>query len=314
MRIDFVNELARRSAIERRDLLEKDVILHQTLADLSKDDFFSTNFLFKGGTCLIKGYFGYLRFSEDIDFTWKNQKKLSGKSQNEVRRTLSGTIDRVGKTFEKISKARGFEFKCRKDDRKYVELGGSNKFCTFKVWYDSAVLGRKSFFKVQFNFVENLCFRPKAGRLKSLPVNDDSELGGLFPEYREYSKPVKFEVYDVREILSEKVRAILTRRGTKARDFLDVYLIDREYKIKPASVEKCAVKKVEMALGMYGRYRAHFTEKAERLESADLFEWGAERDLLISEIDEKEFYSFLSGFQRFLEKVAKTILQGTTFN
>jgi predicted nucleotidyltransferase component of viral defense system len=314
MRIDFVNELARRSAIERRDLLEKDIVLHQTLTDLSKDDFFSTNFLFKGGTCLIKGYIGYLRFSEDIDFTWKNQKRFSGKSQNEVRRMLSGTIDRIGKTFEKISKARGFEFKCRKDDRKYVELGGSNKFCTFKVWYDSAVLGRKSFFKVQFNFTESLCFRPKAGRLKSLPVKDALELSDLFPEYREYSKPVKFQVYDVREILSEKVRAILTRRGTKARDFLDVYLVNREYKIKPASIEKCAVKKVEMTLRMYERYRAHFTEKAKRLESADLFEWGSERDLLISEIDKKEFYSFLREFQRFLEKVAKAISQGTTFN
>lgn len=307
MRIDFVNELARRSAIERRDLLEKDVILHQMLTDLSKDDFFSANFLFKGGTCLIKGYFGYLRFSEDIDFTWKNQKTFSGKSQNEIRRKLSGTIDRVGKTLERISKARGFEFKCKKDDRNYVELGGSDKFCTFKVWYDSDVLGRRSFFKVQFNFVENLCFRPKAGKLKSLPVKDDAELSDLFPEYREYSKPVKFEVYDIREILSEKVRAILTRRGIKARDFLDVYLINREYKIKPVSVEECTIKKVEMALQMYDKYRTHFKEKAERLESADLFEWGEERDLLISEIDEQEFYSFLAGFQGFLKKVTETI-------
>lgn len=314
MRIDFVNELARRSAIERRDLLEKDVILHQALTDLSKDGFFSANFLFKGGTCLIKGYFGYLRFSEDIDFTWKNQKTFSGKSQNEIRRKLSGTIDRVGKTFERISKARGFEFKCRKDDRKYVELGGSNKFCTFKVWYDSDVLGRKNFFKAQFNFVENLCFRPKVWKLKSLPVKDDAKLSDLFPEYREYSKPVKFEIYDIREILSEKVRAILTRRGTKARDFLDVYLINREYKIKPASVEKCAIEKVEMALKMYDRYRTHFTEKAKRLQSADLFEWGEERDLLISGISEREFYSFLAGFQKSLKRVAKAIAQGTTFN
>jgi predicted nucleotidyltransferase component of viral defense system len=145
VRVDFVNELTRRAAIERRDLVEKDVVLHQILTDLSKDGFFSKNFLFKGGTCLIKCYLGYLRFSEDIDFTWKNQKTYEGMSQSEVRRHLSGVIDEVGKTFEKISKAREFDFKCEKDNRNYVELGGSNKFCTFKVWYDSVVLGRKGF-------------------------------------------------------------------------------------------------------------------------------------------------------------------------
>ncbi len=305
MNTDLVNGLAQRAEIGRRDLVEKDLILHQTLTDLSKDDFFSKNFLFKGGTCLIKCYFGYLRFSEDVDFTWKNQKTYSRMSQNEIRRRLSSTIDKVGKTFERISKARGFDFRCKKDDRKYVELGGSNKFCTFKVWYDSTVLGRKSFFKVQLNFVENLCFGPKAGRLKSLPVKNDSELSTLYPEYREYRKPIRFWVYDVREILSEKVRAILTRRGTKARDFLDVYLISREFEIKPDEVEECIIQKIKSALLMYARYRTNFKAKAKQLESGSLFEWGAERDLLISDIDEQDFYSFLNGFQSFLRNVIK---------
>lgn len=69
MRADFVNEVARILDIKRKDLIEKGLILHQILTDLSKDEFFAPNFLFKGGTCLIKSYFGYLRFSEDIDFT-----------------------------------------------------------------------------------------------------------------------------------------------------------------------------------------------------------------------------------------------------
>ena len=67
MRIDFVNGLAQKLSIQRRDLIEKDVILHQVLSDLSKDGFFSKSFAFKGGTCLIKCYYGYLRLSEDID-------------------------------------------------------------------------------------------------------------------------------------------------------------------------------------------------------------------------------------------------------
>ena len=39
MRADFVNEVARVLRISRRDLIEKDLILHQILAGLSQDNF-----------------------------------------------------------------------------------------------------------------------------------------------------------------------------------------------------------------------------------------------------------------------------------
>jgi len=80
MRKDFVNEVSRVQQIKRTDLLEKDLILHQILLDLSKNRFFSKNFVFKGGTCLIKCYLGYFRFSEDVDFTWENQKVVESNS------------------------------------------------------------------------------------------------------------------------------------------------------------------------------------------------------------------------------------------
>jgi predicted nucleotidyltransferase component of viral defense system len=48
MRKDFVNQVARIHKIERTDLIEKDLILHQILLDLSKNGFFPENFIFKG--------------------------------------------------------------------------------------------------------------------------------------------------------------------------------------------------------------------------------------------------------------------------
>ena len=56
MRKDFVNEVAKQNRIDRTDLVEKDLILHQILTDLSQNEFFSTHFIFKGGTCLMKCY------------------------------------------------------------------------------------------------------------------------------------------------------------------------------------------------------------------------------------------------------------------
>jgi len=307
MRKDFANAVAGKLNIERNDLVEKDIILHQLLLDLSKDRFFSRNFSFKGGTCLIKCYFGYKRFSEDIDFTWKDQRAFEGKARNRIRRYLSDTIDTTGGVFERIAKQRGFEFKCRKNDRNFVELGGSNKSCTFKLWYESEILGRRSFIKVQINFVEELCSRLRMGIAKSLLTKEDPQLRALFPEYREYSSQVSLSVYDVREILSEKVRALLTRRGTKARDFVDVYLISKEYGFRPGDVEKCIVKKVKFATELYARFRANLEGKLKLLKAGRVFEWGEERDLLLEKIDEDDFYSFLRGFEAFLGKLVSKL-------
>lgn len=152
-----------------------------------------------------------------------------------------------------------------------------------------------------------MCFRTRFGRLKSLAERQDSELKSLYPEYIEYAKTIRFNVYDIREILSEKVRAVLTRRGTKARDFVDVYLIWKIYGIEPKNVEKCIAKKIKLALKLYARFNVQFQEKAKLVGSGRTFDWGTERDLLISEIDERDFYSFMARFQEFLQETVKTV-------
>ncbi len=160
MRLPFINEVSKRTGVKRIDLIEKDILLHELLVDLSQSPF-ADKLLFKGGTCLIKGYIGYFRFSEDIDFTWLDQSVFEGLSQKQLRSHLSGRIDDVGKLFEEISARRGLDFRCVKSDRNYVELGGSNKICTFKLWYESETLRRRSFIKVQVNFVRSCCTRPR---------------------------------------------------------------------------------------------------------------------------------------------------------
>jgi predicted nucleotidyltransferase component of viral defense system len=302
MRKDFVNEVARRQKVKRADLIEKDLILHQVLLDLSKNKFFRDNFAFKGGTCLAKCYLDYFRFSEDIDFTWKNQKVFDNKSQNELRRYLSTVIDTTGKIFEEISKMRGLDFKCLKADRNYVEFTGSDKICTFKMWYLSEVLDRKSFLKVQMNFVEKPYYPLKNAKLRGLISEDNNELVLLFPDFKEYTEKIDFNVYDPKEILSEKIRAILTRQGTKARDFLDVYLINREFGISLEEVFDCVIEKTSFTLNLYARYRKNLEEKKLTIMSTP-FNWGEEKGLLLKEIDEKAFYKFVEKLRAYLKKI-----------
>ncbi len=306
MRKDFVNEVARMQNVKRADLIERDLILHQMLFDLSKNKLFHDNFAFKGGTCLAKCYLDYFRFSEDIDFTWKDQSVFEGKSQKEVRRYLSAVIDNIGEIFEDIAKARGLEFRCLKEERNYVELTGGDKTCTFKVWYQSEVLGRKSFMKVQMNFVEKLCYPFKSVDLKSLISADRKELVMLYPEYQEYTQRIRFDAYDCHEILAEKIRAILTRQGTKARDFLDVYLIEKEFNISVEDVFSCALEKTKFTLNLYARYRENLKNKRSTVLSTP-FSWGEEKGLLLKEIDEKDFYKFIEKLRVFLKKVIESL-------
>lgn len=48
-----------------------------------------------------------------------------------------------------------------------------------------------------------------------------------FREFLEEYREFEVLAYDLREILCEKVRAILTRRVQKLRDFYDLYMLDR---------------------------------------------------------------------------------------
>ena len=307
MNLRFVNEVSAKIKTSRSDMIEKDILLHQILTDLSKDKFFSRNFLFKGGTCLIKHHLGYLRFSEDIDFTWKNQSRFEGKSVKAIRRDLSTVISDIGKIFESIAEKRGLDFKCKKNDIHFVLLGGSNRMCTFNVWYDSVVLKKKTFIKVQINFVEDICTKPEKVQLGSALKAKDEKLSALFPESDEYLKTIPFYVYGAKEILSEKVRALLTRKGIKARDFLDIYFIQKNLGIMVVDVEKYVIRKTKHTLSLYTKYQTNMKAKIKLLEENKIFEWGTEKDLLISKIDEKDFDIFIREFTEYLKKLVKKI-------
>lgn len=304
MRRDFIDEVSRVLKIGRKDLIEKDIILHEILTLLSKDRFFAGSYLFKGGTCLIKHYLGYYRFSEDIDFTWKDQKIFKKMSQNEIRRYLSPIVGRTGRVLEGISEKMDLDFKCIKNNRRYVELVGSNKTVTFKLWYDSEIIGRESFIKVQINFVDELHFRPRKGELHSLVGGKEAkEIGALFPEHIGYFHPVMMTLYDPREIFAEKVRAIMTRRGTKPRDFIDIYLLSENLGIKADKLEDVIISKTEFMLRTYDRFRRNFALKKESYKEDGGFRSSKESELLILPLNEKDFYLFIRGFNEFLKGI-----------
>lgn len=224
---DVVNYISSQMHLQQKELIEKDMLLQQLLRELSNDAFFKECFVFKGGTCLIKCYLEYYRFSEDLDFTYIHQNYFKNKSEKAIRRQLSDEITKLAKLLEKIAQKLSLLFKAEKMNKRYVEYGGSNKFVTFKIWYQSTITKREQFVKIQINFVEVIKYPFKQCKLRNLAENiNKEELRFLFPEYASMvQEKLELHCYDLKEILLEKVRAMITRQAFKIRDVVDIYFI-----------------------------------------------------------------------------------------
>ena len=288
----------------RADLTEKDFLLHTILLDLSMTNF-SEKFAFKGGTCLIKHYLGYYRFSVDLDFTFVNQDVFRSLPQKKIRKILSEKIDEIGTLFEKIASKRGLDFKCEKGNERYVEFGGGSKFLTFKLWWDSP-FAKETFIKIQINFIERILFPIKKEKLTS-PLKEYKELEFLFPSfYKEYRKALSLNIYDIKEIFCEKIRAILTRKGIKERDFIDIYLISKKFGFGYEDFETEILEKTTFMLNLYTKYKTNLEENLKVL-SVDSFPFGSENYLLLTEINREEFYKFVKEFITYLKKIGDKI-------
>jgi len=59
------------------DVIEKDYVLGWLIAGINVDEELKDHWIFKGGTCLKKCFFGNYRFSEDLDFTITKSSQLN---------------------------------------------------------------------------------------------------------------------------------------------------------------------------------------------------------------------------------------------
>ena len=300
--IDFIST---RLKIASRDLIEKDIILSKILFHLMQDKTFSQNYAFKGGTCLTKCYLGYYRFSEDMDFTYLNQKDFIGKSKNKLRETMSDKINQLGKLIETIAKKLDLDFKLEKENKRYFQFGGSNAFVTFKIWYNSIELGKETFVKIQVNHIEKLNYPIKELNVNFiLSKNLEKDFSFIAGEDADVLlKPLKIKVYDLKEILIEKIRAILTRRGIKARDFVDVFLIVKKEKLNLNDFKKEIIEKINNMM-KFEKYNQNIKNKETQLKE-DLI-LGEEEALMLFPID-KGFPKFIKEFNQFLMDIIKEL-------
>ena len=300
---EIIDLIVNNTGIIQRELIEKDIILHRILMELSSHKYFLKNYAFKGGTCLLKCYLHYYRFSEDLDFTYINQKEFEGKSEKQIRKILSEKISLILELLENISMKMGLDFKAVKSDRKYIEFGGSNKQSTFKLWYTLEGSSKETFIKVQINFLEKMNYPIIKKKAENVFFGKfhNREAEFLLPEDSKWIlKTPELKCYDLREILIEKVRAVLTRRGIKMRDYIDVYMIEKKEKLYVEDFKVQIKDKIKNAI----KSEKYKTSMNTGMLESITFDSPKELAILLMDIPE-DFNAFFTRFNSFCEQLVK---------
>jgi len=297
---EFIAFVSEKSGVKNRSLIQKDLLIHRILKTIYSSEHFAANYVFKGGSCLVKCYFGYYRFSVDLDFTWKDQKDWKDLGKYALRRKLNQEIQRFGSFLEEIAKSAGLQFKSDLKDERYFEFGSGSRMATLKMWKNSELL------KTQVNFVEETLFPPKTRSVKTLldAALVSKEESAYFEEFLAYYKPFEVTVYDEKEILCEKVRAILTRRTQKLRDLYDLFILDK-FGFKIEDFKEEILKKTQSALH-FKRYRANLKKNRESLDLMNALEDPFERELFVIR-PPKEFDSFLKRIAKLLIEIMENL-------
>lgn len=88
---EFLLFAQEKTKIKPLELIEKDFYLTMLLSKLDLEEY-----AFKGGTCLAKAYLGYHRLSEDLDFTFKDQKLFQRKPAKQVKKICKAKTSEFG--------------------------------------------------------------------------------------------------------------------------------------------------------------------------------------------------------------------------
>lgn len=301
-------ESAARTGIRRADLLEKDHYLQRLLEEISSNTSMKERLAFKGGTCLVKGYLGYYRFSEDVDFTWIDRCVQEVKTRGRTIRECEREVDWLLEEFSGIARSIGLEFEGDKRRRDEVHISSGGRMVTIFFRYRSRIIGAPALLKLEINFVERLLFPLRKRRLIALERGQpDGNRASSFPGLcGQHQTDVELECYDPREILVEKCRAVMTRKSLKMKDLVDIFFIERDLDCSIKDHERQIIEKTAFMTALYRRYK-------ERLETNQLptaVRAGEEMFRILLVPPPQEMNSAISGVLISLERIRRELAEG----
>ncbi len=209
-------------------VVEKDYVLGWLLAAVNANTVLSDAWVFKGGTCLKKCYFETYRFSEDLDFTLKDETHIDEVFLKEQFTFISEWL------YEKT----GIEIPHDRLVFDIYENPRGRKSCEGRIYYQSYFAGGKhNIPKVKFDLTADEILVMPPSRQTVFHTYSDLPQEGIY-----------INCYAYPEVFGEKVRA-LGERG-RPRDLYDVINLFRNDQLPASAVvqavlsQKCAYKEI----------------------------------------------------------------------
>lgn len=199
----------------RPDVVEKDYVLGWTLAGIYAHEELRESWVFKGGTCLKKCYFETYRFSEDLDFTLREEAHLD-------EEFLTRVFAEVG---EWVYDQAGLEMPADGQDFELFQNPRGRTACQGKLSYRGPVspnvaVIRLPRIKLDLTADERLVLPPER-----VPI---------FHDYSDEPEDgIEVLAYAYEEAFGEKIRALAER--TRPRDLYDVVNLYRNTEARPSS-------------------------------------------------------------------------------
>jgi predicted nucleotidyltransferase component of viral defense system len=211
-------------------VVEKDYVLGWMLAGIYAHEELAESWIFKGGTCLKKCFFETYRFSEDLDFTLRDEAQLD-----------EGFLKRVfGEIGAWIYEETGIEVPADQQEFEIFQNPRGKLSCQGKLSYKGPVSPTRPLPRIKLDLTadERVVLPPVTAEIFH-PYTDAPEEG------------IEVLAYDYVEAFAEKFRALAER--TRPRDLYDVVNLYRNTEARPEQHqfvqvlrEKCAFKGIEL--------------------------------------------------------------------
>ena len=296
----YVSEVKRNLKLEVSDyILEKDLLLTLILAEFQKHNGIFNELVFKGGTLLSRNYLKYHRFSEDLDFVFKDSNKIRLTKRHERERKIKLFIDIFVPKLKEVADSLDLDFSIDRSNQKYCTILSGRTVYIFRLYYS-----KEQYIKVEINFIEDIQNKPVILSIKSITdFFDSKELMFILGLKTENFKVLS---YPLEEIILEKYRATLTRDYLFERDLFDLFLIPKSLN---ANINK-VVKKIQGSSLIKKQLRKIIESKLKDLKE-DGFFTSIENisDLAIIKYNLEEFSKFKEKIKPILIKICEEILK-----
>ena len=284
------------------EMVKKDLALSYILYEIGKHKEENENssfhkLIFKGGTLLAKSHLGYHRISEDLDFTFKHNDELNKLSKNQRENQIKKFIkEELLIELTKICEKYNFDF-----DSSEINREGENKYCPLKYsphWNKFNIyINTKESNPIKFEI--NFCDEP----FYELEKSKIGHLNHLSEHLIYPLENIEIESYSIEEILLEKLRAIITRKGIHERDVYDLFLLSNLghniFEIESLDIYN----KIRQGIGYKNNKEneiRHVLEIKKRLDELENNFEGEIKDMNLTDYDSEEYRKFFDRIKGFI--------------